>query len=142
MSTPSDALTDEDRQLLARPLLGFLTVAGGPDPAQPRPVWFEATEKDTIQLFTSPDTVKIRRLRTDPRASIIVATPVGEQERWVSITGRVTLHTDGANDLLQRLFTRYWGEATAERADELAGMMAQEWVRIVIHPERVRRVVN
>lgn len=73
----SDAsLTAEDLEFLRRPLHGFLTVANGPVPPQPRPVWFEATAEGTIQLFTGPDTLKVRRVRDDPRASIVVAAPL------------------------------------------------------------------
>lgn len=137
------SLTAEDLEFLRRPLHGFLSVAAGPVPPQPRPVWFEATDEGTIQLFTGPDALKVRRLRRDPRASIIVAAPVGERERWVSVTGRTTVETDGGNELCARLFARYWDDLDdPARAEELAGMLAEDWVRVVIHPETVRRFVN
>ena len=56
MSTDANSLTAQDLELLRRPLYGFLSVADGPRPPQPRPVWFEATAEETIQLFTGPDT--------------------------------------------------------------------------------------
>ena len=139
MSTDDTSMTAEDHDFLRRPLHGFLSVAGGPQPPQPRPVWFEATADGTIQLFTGPDTVKVRRLRHDPRASIVVAAPVGERERWVSITGRATMVPDGAHDLVARLAARYWDLADPARADELAGMLAADWLRVVLHPESVSR---
>lgn len=142
MSTDATSLTAEDLAFLRRPLHGFLSVAGGPVPPQPRPVWFEATSEGTIQLFTGPDTVKVRRLRGDPRASIVVAAPVGERERWVSVTGRTTLEPDGAHDLCARLAARYWDLNDPARAAELAAMTATEQVRLVIHPEAVRRFTN
>lgn len=143
MDTATSSLTAEDLEFLGRPLFGFLSVAAGPTPPQPRPVWFEATPEGTIQLFTGPDTLKVRRLARDPRASIVVAAPVGERERWVSVTGSTTVEPDGAHDLVARLFARYWDDLDdPARADELAGMMAADWVRIVLHPETVRRFVN
>ena len=42
------ALTDADADFLRRPLHGFLSLAAGPLPPQPRPVWFEATAEGTI----------------------------------------------------------------------------------------------
>ena len=36
-SAATTALTAADLEFLHRPLHGFLSVAGGPDPAQPRP---------------------------------------------------------------------------------------------------------
>ena len=136
-----DALTAEDRAFLARPLHGFLTTAAGPQPPEPRPVWFEATAAGTLQLFTAPDSLRVRRLRRDPRASMVVAAPVGERERWVSVTGRTTIETDGAHDLASRLAARYWDLADPVRTDELAAILAVDQVRVVLHPETVRRVV-
>lgn len=129
------ALTDEDLEFLRRPLHGFLTVAGG----EPRPVWFEATAEGTIELFTEPDSPKVRRVRRDPRASIVVAAPVGERERWVSVTGRVTVDEDGAHDLAKRLAARYWDSTDPTRAADLDGILATDLVRLVIHPDEVRR---
>ena len=139
MSTPSGTLTADDLEFLGRPLHGFLTVAQGPQPPQPRPVWFEATADGTIQFFTAPDSLKIRRLRRDPRASIVVAAPVGERERWVSVAGRTTVEADGAHDLCSRLAARYWDLDDPVRAADLAAILADDQVRVVIHPEAVHR---
>ncbi|MFE2447283.1 pyridoxamine 5'-phosphate oxidase family protein [Streptomyces melanosporofaciens] len=140
MSTDATSLTPQDLEFLRRPLYGFLSVAGGPLPPQPRPVWFEATAEGTVQLFTGPDTLKVRHLRRDPRASIVVAAPVGERERWLSVAGHTTVETDGAHDLAARLAARYWDlDDDPARADDLAAILAEDWVRLVIHPEAVRR---
>jgi hypothetical protein len=139
MSADAGRLTAEDLAFLARPLHGFLTVAAGPQPPQPRPVWFEATAEGTLQLFTGLETVKVRRLRKDPRASVVVAAPVGERERWVSVAGRTTVETDGGHDLAARLAARYWDLSDPTRAAELQELLAAEQVRIVIHPETVHR---
>ncbi len=133
-------LTPDDLAFLARPLLGFLTTAAGPVPPPSRPVWFEATADGTVELFTGPDTLKIRRLRRDPRAAIMVAAPADERERWVSVAGRVTIGTDGAHDLAARLAARYWDLDDPVRAADLAGILDEDQVRVVLHPEEVRRV--
>ncbi|ATL82771.1 pyridoxamine 5'-phosphate oxidase family protein [Streptomyces malaysiensis subsp. malaysiensis] len=139
MSNDTSSLTPQDLEFLRRPLHGFLSVAGGPLPPQPRPVWFEATDDGMIQLFTAPDSLKVRRLRRDPRASIVVAAPVGERERWVSVAGRTTVEPGGAHDLCTRLAARYWDLDDPTRADDLAGILAEDQVRLVIHPETVSR---
>ncbi|MFE2679619.1 pyridoxamine 5'-phosphate oxidase family protein [Streptomyces hygroscopicus] len=139
MSTDASSLTTQDLEFLRRPLHGFLSVAGGPLPPQPRPVWFEATDEGTIQLFTAPDSLKVRRLRRDPRASIVVAAPVGERERWLSVAGRTTVEPEEAHDLCARLAARYWDLEDPVRAADLADIMAADQVRLVIHPETVRR---
>ena len=143
MTTADSALTADDLEFLARPLHGFVSMAAGPVPPQPRPVWFEATAEGTVQLFTGPDSLKVRRLRRDPRASIVVAAPVGERERWVSVAGPATVEPDGARDLAARLAARYWDLDEPGRADDLAALLAaEEWVRVVIHAEAVRRYTN
>lgn len=135
----NDHLTPDDFEFLRRPLYGMLSVAGGPAPAQPRPVWFEATDEGAIQLFTGPTTVKVRRLQSDPRASIVVTAPVGERERWLSVAGPTTIEPDGADDLVVRLATRYWDLDDPARANDLAGMRRLDWVRVIIQPEKVSR---
>jgi hypothetical protein len=139
MTTATGLLTAGDLEFLARPLHGFLSVAAGPQPPQPRPVWFEATSSGTVEFFTEPEALKVRRLRRDPRASIVVAAPVGERERWVSVAGRTTVEPDGAHDLCARLAARYWDLDDPVRADDLAGILAADQVRLVIHPETVSR---
>jgi general stress protein 26 len=139
MSTDAHSLTTQDLEFLRRPLHGFLSGAAGPLPPQPRPVWFEAAAEGTIQLITDPDSLKVRRLHRDPRASIVVAAPVGERERWVSVAGRTTVEPDGAHDLYARLAARYWDLDDPARAADLAEILTAEWVRLVIHPETVSR---
>ncbi len=139
MSAAATTLTAEDLEFLRRPLHGFLTVAGGPEPPQPRPVWFEATADGTIQVFTAPDSPKVRRLSADPRASVVVAAPVGERERWVSVAGRTSIEPDGAHDLCTRLAARYWDLDDPARAAQLAEILAADLVRVVLHPEAVHR---
>ncbi|GAB3718799.1 pyridoxamine 5'-phosphate oxidase family protein [Amycolatopsis oliviviridis] len=128
-------LTAEDLEFLRRPLHGFLTVADGPV----RPVWFEATDDGTVQLFTPKDSPKVRKLDGDPRASIVVAAPVGERERWVSVAGSATVEPDGAHELAARLAERYWDLEDPAHAGELAGIQNLDLVRLVLRPEKVSR---
>jgi nitroimidazol reductase NimA-like FMN-containing flavoprotein (pyridoxamine 5'-phosphate oxidase superfamily) len=139
MTADASSLTQADLEFLRRPLHGFLSMAAAPLPPQPRPVWFEVTAEGTIQLFTGPDTLKVRRLRSDPRASLVVAAPVGERERWVSVAGRTTIEPDGAHELCARLAARYWDLDDPIRAKDLAEIRATDQVRLVIHPETVSR---
>lgn len=137
--TNSASLTTEDLEFLARPLHGFLSVSGGTQPPQPRPIWFEATAEGTVQFFTEPGSLKMRRLARDPRASLVVAAPVGERERWISVAGPTTVETEGAPDLASRLAARYWDLDDPDRARNLAAILGGELIRVVIHPEAVYR---
>lgn len=74
---------------------------------------------------------------------MIGAAPAGERERWVSVVGHTTVEPDGAHDLVARLFARYRDDVDdPARADELERMLAADWVRIVLHPQAVRRFLN
>ncbi|GID31721.1 pyridoxamine 5'-phosphate oxidase family protein [Paractinoplanes brasiliensis] len=130
---------DEDLTLLARPLYAFLTVAPRGDrwPA-PRPVWFEHSGDGTLQMFSDPGAPKLKQLREQPRASVVVSAPAGEPEHWVSVEGTVSLHDDGA-DLAARLADRYY-----DMADPAHQALVAEWrttgmTRIVLHPAKVNR---
>ena len=57
----------------------------------------------------------------------------------MSVTGSTTIEADGAQDLAARLAARYWDLDEPARADELATILADEQVRIVLHPETIRR---
>jgi PPOX class probable F420-dependent enzyme len=132
-------LTAADREFLATPRMGFLTVAGGTGLPEPRPVWFEVTEDGAVQLFSLATSPKVRRVRRDPRASLVAANALGEPENWIAISGTATVEEDGAGDLATRLGARYWDLDDPEKAAALTSMVEAELVRIVIRPERVSR---
>jgi general stress protein 26 len=139
-STTSNAeLTAADREFLATPRIGFLTVAGGNGLPEPRPVWFEATDDGTVQLFSLTTSPKVRRVQKDPRASLVAANGVGEPENWIAISGTATVEEDGAGELATRLGARYWDLDDPEKAAALTSMVEADLVRIVIRPERIVR---
>ncbi|BDI23531.1 pyridoxamine 5'-phosphate oxidase family protein [Herbiconiux sp. L3-i23] len=132
--------TESDRTLLTRPLQAHITVApkGERWPA-PRPVWFELTADEELQIFSFAGTPRVSRLRENPRASIVVVAPVGEDEHWVSVEGEASIHTDGAHELAQRLADRYYGENDEAHRELVDSWMTEDLVRIVLHPEKVQR---
>jgi pyridoxine/pyridoxamine 5'-phosphate oxidase len=132
-------LTSEDRELLSRPLHGYLTVAPAPG-RRPvtRPVWFGVSAAG-VEVFSLASSPKVRRLAKDPWASLVVATPEGEEERWVSVSGEVTVHTEGAAELARELAAAYWDLEDPTKAKALADMVAVDLVRLVISPDDVRR---
>ncbi len=81
----------------------------------------------------------LRLLLRDPRASLVVAAPVGERERWVSVAGRAVVEADGGHELCSRLAARYWDLGDPARAADLAAMLAEDQVRVVVHADDVRR---
>ncbi|GAA0940774.1 pyridoxamine 5'-phosphate oxidase family protein [Pseudonocardia zijingensis] len=138
-TTSAAELTATDREFLATPRLGYLTVAGGTGIPEPRPVWFGITDDGEVELFSLAGSPKVRRLRADPRASLVAGNVVGEEEYWVAVSGGVTLEAEGGRELASRLGARYWDLDDPEKAAALDGMLAADLVRIVIRPERVSR---
>jgi hypothetical protein len=102
-------------------------------------VWFEVTEDGAVQLFSSAASPKVRRVRRDPRASLVAANAVGELENWISITGTASVEEGGRRELASRLGPRYWDLSDPEKAAALEGFLAADLVRIVIRPERISR---
>ena len=136
------AFTASDHTLLDRPVHGLLTTLPGPNrlPA-PRPVWFERTADDGIQLFSMAGALKLRRLAADPRATFVVMTlPDDELEGWVSMEVEATIHDDGASELALRLSERYWDTSRPEYREMLDLYAVEENLRrIVLRPTRITR---
>jgi nitroimidazol reductase NimA-like FMN-containing flavoprotein (pyridoxamine 5'-phosphate oxidase superfamily) len=132
-------LTPDDQRFLAEPRLGFLTTAPQDDQwPRPVPVWFECVDQ-SVQLFTSPDTLKARRVQAAPRASLVVANHVGEPENWVAVTGPARVETEGAHELVSRLAERYWDLSVPALSATVRSMLSVPQVRIVIEAEQVAR---
>jgi hypothetical protein len=133
-------LTAQDRSLLDRPLHGLLTIAPRADrlPA-PRPVWFELTAQGQLQLFSVAGALKVRQLTATPRASLVVVRPAGEPEGWLSIEADVTIHTDGARELAERLANRYWDMTTVDHRAAVDAWAAGDLTRITLDPSRITR---
>ena len=143
MTVSPGNLTDADRQFLARPRIGLLTVAPRSDewPA-PVPVWFEAVD-DGIQLFTSRGSRKARRIVTTPRASLVAANEVGEPEYWVAVTGTAAVEADGAQELSMRLAEHYWDLSDPALAAVDGGWRSDpDLVRIVIQADHIARYAD
>jgi PPOX class probable F420-dependent enzyme len=138
-TTTNAELTAADREFLATPRLGFLTVPGGDGLPEPRPVWFEVAEDGAVQLFSLATSPKVRRVRRDPRASLVAANAFGEPENWIAVSGTATVEEDGAGELAARLGARYWDLDDPEKAALLEQMVSADLVRIVIRPERISR---
>jgi hypothetical protein len=49
------------------------------------------------------------------------------------------VESDGAHELAARLAARYWDLDDPVRAGDLAEILAEDQVRLVIHPETVSR---
>ncbi len=113
------SMTPEAREaFLAQARLGFFATLSSDGVPVSIPIWFE-WDGQFVRMFTGMSSPKIRRLQRDPRASLVVASALGEKEEWVSFEGTVTIHSEGGLELAERLAKRYWDLSDPARAQTL-----------------------
>ena len=130
-------------QLLSSPRLGILitqrpsgVMAGVPMGV---PVWFQ-WDGEVLSCFASKTSAKIKRLQSDPRASLLVTNVVGEPEGWVAFDGHVEIHDEGGIQLAERLAPLYWNLDEPAKRAELEGwkQVPHAFVLLTMRPERIR----
>ena len=113
-------MNDEERErFLAEPRYGILNTIRSDGWPIGIPVWFD-WNGETIRMFTSVVSPKIKRLQADPRASLLVVNYLSEQEAWVSFDGSVSIHEKGGLELAEELAPRYWDLSDPSRQETLA----------------------
>ena len=113
------AMTEEDRAaFLAETRYGYLTTLISDGSPRTVPVWFD-WNGETLRMFTSVLSPKIRRLQADPRASLLVVNHLAEPESWVAFDGPVSIQEEGGFELAERLAPRYWDLSDPERRSTL-----------------------
>jgi PPOX class probable F420-dependent enzyme len=107
---------DDLGDLLERPLVAVLATYRRNGEVLLSPVWHEWRDGG-FDVVTGHNGIKVRHLRRDPRASIVVY----EHEfpyRGIEVRGEARLLTDGVADATRRIASRYLGaEAGAAYAD-------------------------
>ena len=91
-------------------------------------------------MFAARTSPKVRRLRSDPRASVLVTNHLHESECWVAFDGEVTISERGGFELAERLAPRYWDLEDPERRDmlELWRKAEDMLCLLTLEPTRVR----
>ncbi|MDA1330473.1 MAG: pyridoxamine 5'-phosphate oxidase family protein [Chloroflexi bacterium] len=92
---------------LAETRYACLTTQGSDGTPYTVPVWFE-WDGTVVRFFTSISSPKIRRIRQNPRISLLMVNHLSEREAWVTFTGKATIHTAGGIALAERLAAKYW----------------------------------
>lgn len=134
------AMTDDEiTQFLSTPRLGMLTTLRPDGSPVTVPVWFEWDGAD-VRVFSSEGSPKVRRLRVDPRATLLVANHVQDPEAWVAFDGEITIGDSGAIELAERLAERYWDMSRADhRATVQSWRAASAHLRVLsMRPARIR----
>ena len=119
MAKPVQINDDESRDLfLSTPRLAVLMTNRREGTPIGVPVWFE-WDGSVVRMFAASTSPKVRRLRRDPRASVLVTNRLDEGECWVAFDGQVSIIDTGGFELAERLAPRYWDLEDPERRDML-----------------------
>ncbi|MFL5919746.1 MAG: PPOX class F420-dependent oxidoreductase [Gaiellaceae bacterium] len=130
MPTRTRTLNDAQRALLEQPFPGGLTTLRADGSPHTTIVWVDVDE-DGPSFNTAGGRAKPRHLERDPRLSLLVVDPQ-DQYRWVSISGRAEMTTEGADDQIDKLAKKYLGQ------DEYPWRKPEETrIKVRIHPERI-----
>jgi hypothetical protein len=140
MTMTSAFTSDEEREaFLAAPRLAVLMSTRRDGRAVGLPVWFEWTGT-VANMFAAVDSMKVRRLRRDARASLVVTNHVGEREAWVAFDGDVSIDPASGVELAVRLAGRYWDLDDPLRRAELDGwqQVPEAFCQLTLTPTEIR----
>jgi PPOX class probable F420-dependent enzyme len=116
-------LTEAQRAFIREPNYAVMTTLRADGSPHSTVIWVD--EEDGKILFnTAMHRAKWRELDRDPRAAVMVVAPDGYH--WVSVSGRVTMTTDGAMDDIERLSQKYDGHSfrpLGEREVRISGRL-------------------
>lgn len=137
-STSIEAGEQRD-QFLAKPRLGVLVTNRLEGTPMGVPVWFD-WDGTVVRMFGANFTTKIRRLRRDPRASLLVCNNLDEMEYWVAFDGRVSISDDGGIELAERLAPRYWDLSDPKRKEtfEFWRSASEAMCLLTLEPTKIR----
>ncbi len=98
---------EEQDQFLAKTRYGYLTTLTPDGAPRTVPVWFD-WDGQTVRVFTSLDSPKIKRIKHDPRITLLVSNDLSEGEAWVSFDGPAKIQPGGGFELAEQLAAKYW----------------------------------
>jgi PPOX class probable F420-dependent enzyme len=101
-------LNEKQRAFLEQPYVGEVTTLRPDGSPHTTVVWVD-TDTNDVTFNTAVGRAKERHLRQDPRVSLIVVDPENAY-RWVSVSGKAELTTEGADAQIDRLAKKYLGK--------------------------------
>jgi len=123
-------LSAKQREFLQNPFVGVATTLRADGSAHSTVVWVTA-EDGYLGFNTARGRFKDKNLQADPRLTLTVVDPT-DSFKWMSITGRVELTEEGADDEIDRLSRKYLGKDTYPWRDP-----AQQRLRVKLTPEKI-----
>jgi PPOX class probable F420-dependent enzyme len=123
-------LNDKQRKFLEQPFVGTLTTLRDDGSPHSTIVWVD-TDTDEVLFNTAAGRAKERHLRRDPRVSLLVVDPE-DTYRWLAVSGKAELTTEGADDQIDKLAKKYLGK------DEYPWRKPEEQrIKVRIKPDHV-----
>ena len=123
-------LNDKQRKFLEQPFVGTLTTLRDDGSPHSTIVWVD-TDTDEVLFNTAAGRAKERHLRRDPRVSLLVVDPENTY-RWLAVSGKAELTTEGADDQIDKLAKKYLGK------DEYPWRKPEEQrIKVLIKPDHV-----
>jgi PPOX class probable F420-dependent enzyme len=132
-------MSDTERDaFLAERRYGILTTLRANGAPVSLPVWYE-WDGSTLRMFCHQASGKLKRLRSDSRATVLVVNNPDEPENWVAFDGRISTHEAGGLEVAERVFDHYYPEGDERRSVlESWQKMKGEWRLLELKPEAIR----
>ena len=130
MATTTATLSDDQHAFLQQPFVGEVTTLRADGSPHSTVVWVDV-DGDEVVFNTAIGRAKERHLRRDPRVSLIVVDPE-DAYRWLSVTGRAELTTEGADEHIDKLAKKYLDEDRYPWHNP-----DQQRIIVRIHPEQI-----
>ncbi|HEY7017447.1 MAG TPA: PPOX class F420-dependent oxidoreductase [Gaiellaceae bacterium] len=108
MATQTQKLSQTQREFLEQPFYAAATTLRQDGSPQTTVVWVDVDDEG-VSFNTASGRAKPGHLERDPRVSLIVIDPQ-DGYKWLSISGRAELTTEGADDQIDRLAKKYIGK--------------------------------
>lgn len=103
-------LTAEQRELFEKKCFAFLATNGRDGSPQVTPVWVDF-EDGRIAVNTAEGRVKYQNMQRDSRVAISAVDP-DDPYQMVTVRGRASITTEGADEHIDRLAKKYTGNDT------------------------------
>lgn len=131
-------MTDARRDaFLAARRYGILTTLRRDGAPVSLPVWYE-WDGATLLMFCHEASGKLKRLKHDARATVLVVNHPDEPENWVGLHGHVTVHAQGGLELAERVFDRYYPAGDSRRSVLDAWRnMTDQWRLLELKPDAI-----
>lgn len=133
-------MTEEYREkFLAKTRYGYLTTLASDGSPRSVPVWFD-WDGQAVRIFTGIDTPKVKRIKRDPRVTLLVSNDISEYEAWISFDGTAKVRLDGAIELVEKLAAKYWDLSDPNRKATLDSWKTtpEQFCIIELVPTRIR----